>query len=145
MAVGDSPLLRLVRAYPPAAAAQQSSVRPTEIMDSPALWNTRHPSRNAWIIFWVGIGFAPIAWIVWTSRVGASWWMAYHNGGGVGHSADRVKGILCIIGMVLCMAGPFFSAAPLRRKLLFSFLAAVAGFAANYLCGVVTILFVLGV
>ena len=102
-------------------------------------------SRIAWIIFAVGISFAPVAWIAWLGRVGSSWWMAYHNGGAVGHAADRVKDILCGVGIVFCMVAPFFSAASLQRKFLFCILGAIAGFVAAYLSGLFMILFVVGV
>jgi hypothetical protein len=106
---------------------------------------SRKSSRIAWIIFSVGIAFAPLAWIVWLGHVGPSWWMAYTNGGAVGHAADRVKGILCSVGILFCMIAPFFSAASLRRKILFSILGAVAGFIADYASGFIMIFFVVGV
>jgi len=85
-----------------------------------------------------------LAWIVWLGRVGPSWWMAYHNGGGVGHAADRVRELLCNAGALICMIAPFFNAAALRRKLLFSFLGGVAGFVAGYVSGAIKMFFFVG-
>jgi hypothetical protein len=113
-------------------------------MDSQTLSLSRKTSWIAWIIFAVGIVFGPFAWIVWLGRVGPSWWMAYHNGGEVGHAADRLREILCDAGMLLCMIAPFFCGATLRRKFLFSILGGVAGFVAGLGSGFVMMYFVVG-
>jgi hypothetical protein len=113
-------------------------------MDSQALSASRKKSRIAWIVFLVGIAFAPFAEIVWLGRVGPSWWMAYHNGGEVGHAADRVRDILGNAGIFLSMIAPFFSAAALRRKFILCILGGVAGFVAVVVSGVIMMYFVVG-
>ena len=78
----------------------------------------RATSRWARWLFVVGIALQPLAWLYWMLRVGPTWWSAYHHGVTTGASADLVKSACLIIGIVLCMAAPFFTASPLRQKFM---------------------------
>jgi hypothetical protein len=70
---------------------------------------------------------------------GVSWWTSPNKA-----SADLVLRRFMVAAFLASVVAPFFSAAPLRRKLLFSALAAVAVAAAYYICAFIH-LFLYGV
>jgi hypothetical protein len=100
--------------------------------------------RLAWVTFCVGMALQPLATIIWMARVGPSWWMAYHNGGALGRSADRLMTVIEVVGVVLCAIAPFLGAVTLRRKFCLSTLGITAAFVFGYLSGFL-VLFIYGV
>jgi len=86
--------------------------------------------------------------VYWMHCVGPSWWFAYHDGQpgtlSIGAAAERVRIVLSVIGVIICIVAPFLSRASVRRKLLFSGAAAVAAILAYHLAAFIVMFVLLG-
>jgi hypothetical protein len=92
-------------------------------------------SRTAWVIFGVSLAIVFAGFVVWTSLTGVSWWMSPNKA-----LADRVLWRFVAVALFFSIIAPFFSAAPLLRRLFFSLLAALAVVVAYYICGFIHLL-----
>src|SRR5207237_8924074 len=93
--------------------------------------NTARPRAagiKEWILSRVGCGVLSTGWSLqrlswgyWMLCTGPSWWFAYrHAAAGkpsTGELAERVKMVMALVGVALCIAAPLFSSSPLRRRL----------------------------
>ena len=90
--------------------------------------------KISWLLFGVGLCLMLTGWLIWTSLTGVAWWMA-PKATKVG--ADHLLWLFFWGALALCSIAPLFSTAPLRRRLLFCPLAALAVVVAFYGCGFV--------
>ncbi len=105
---------------------------------------TASSNRFGWLLFAVAILLAPGSRAVWMIMVGPFWWYAYQGDGVIGRSADRVVDLSFVLALVVGIASPFVTPIRLRRKLVFSGLAAIGVFVAFYLSAFL-VLFIYGV
>jgi len=91
----------------------------------------------SWLLFGAGLCLVFTGWLIWTSLTGVAWWMAPKP---IKARADHLLWLFFWGAFTLCSLAPLFSAAPLRRRLLFCPLAALAVVAAFYGCGFVHLL-----
>ena len=90
----------------------------------------------AWLIFWVGMAFAPLAWILWFWRDGSMTDAWLHQ------AAWQDMHVLFCIGFIICAVAPFFGAGSLPQKISLSILGCLAGAFAAYLIGPLFFVFI---
>jgi hypothetical protein len=105
-------------------------------------------AKQSWALFILGILLQPAGWGYWMHCVGPSWWFAYHDGQpgtlSTGAAAERVRILVSIVGVLVCIIAPFLSRASIRRKLLFSGVAAVAAIMAYQVVAFIVMFGLLG-